>query len=298
MEVPMSTGMILTIVGAVILIVALLGLLVFLRRRDAAKGQDKAREGELVQELAAVAVQDDPTAAVAAAPSPEAAAALAAAAITPPEAIAAMAITEPPVPVAVAVPTEGAVDVPVPDATAPLDEAALAAAAAAAAEEAAQAEMQPVVEEVAEPVVEEVLEPVAEPVVEEVAPIVVAEPELEPEPEPEPELPPLPVPPVVVEPAPAPLAVAPQATVTSIAPVVQNETTQAASVVAAQLRKLADQVESEAQVSSDGFRVFDVVLDGFATLPVGLLLPEDEAIAASGAFAAPSSVSTLRVPTY
>jgi hypothetical protein len=105
--------------------------------------------------------------------------------------------------------------------------------------------------------------------------------------------------PVAPAPAPEPLpvpAAAVPAPITSIAP--ETETTQAASVVAARLRKLADEVESEARISSDGFRVFDVVLDGFATLPVGLLLPEDEAIAATSAFAPPSSISTLRVPTY
>ena len=55
-------------------------------------------------------------------------------------------------------------------------------------------------------------------------------------------------------------------------------------------------VEREARSTDDGFRVFDVVLDGFANLPVGTLLPEDDAVTAHSAFNAPSSVATLRTP--
>lgn len=302
----MSPSMWLLVAGGALLIVALVGLLVFMRRREATKGQDKVREGELVQELAAIAANEDKDAAVAAAPTPEAAAAveMAAAAeapktegaVTTPdlaaEATSALSLTASPTPV-VAPLSSG--EVPVPDATAPVEETVIDEPVA---EESASEE--PVVEE---PVSEEpvVAEPVAAPVVEE--PVAV-----DPEPEPLPE--PAPVPTFFQAPAPEPqvAALAPQAPVFTApapifeppaAPVVElkpeptTETGRAAAEVAARLRAMAEAVEREARSSDDGFRVFDVVLDGFANLPVGTLLPEDEAVAAHSAFTPPSAVSTL-----
>jgi len=275
----LTTGQIAMVAGGVLLIVALIALLVILRKRDASKGQDKKREGELVQELATIAASEDKDAALAAAPTPEAAAAVesAAASVDPVESdkdepasepVSALSLTSAPAAVAVAV---GMGDVPVPDATAPV----------------AMPEPEPEVD----------LAPVPEPVFD-------TTPELEKAPEPDFTESVEPVAPAFFEPpvgaplaaAAAPLAFAEPASVTELKPEPTTDTGKAAAVVAERLRAMAEAVEREARSTGDGFRVFDVVLDGFANLPVGTLLPEDDAVTAHSAFNAPSSVATLRTP--
>ena len=287
-----STTLYIEVVLGLIILVLAIALFVVRRRKKSAKTTEEQREGALVQELAGIAAESDPQAAVAAAPTPEAAAAVAAAAtaegLTPPPAGAQpVSLAEPPSAEPVLVPTS--VDVPVPDATAPAPEFSSEPDAAAgtevpvavpvatttvvAATKMITADDAPTLPVEAHPVD---LTPAAIPVPETLpAPVAAA---VLPQPEP--------------EPTPEPM---PAGSPDPLAPV--NETTQAAALVAERLRKLADEVEREARTSSDGFRVFDVVLDGFAALPVGLLLPEDEAIAATSALRPPSSLATqLRAP--